>query len=451
MIKEKPYFSGASLDKVHDYRKHTEQFDKKILSEPPAIFNFEELENPKARRFNVNYKNTTFECFHTHSNTKKLYVFLSAAGRNDNKTTKFDRVAWHKWFDGACLNIDDPMYKKHDNLREGWYYGTEEESYLHYTAEIINKLAASKKIQPKDITLIGSSASGYAVLYIADLIKGSTALSYNPQLFIKNWRDPSTFKNVTGVDLSNSDKFSRDSLNHITENNESKFIIIINADSKCDYEDQTLPFLKHLGIKPTYGINQKNNTYICLNKLKCRRPHHVFWDAHFSQLVLGLFTTNTNDLNHIKHTMAILFEITNNKVLSDDKTFYSKTWSTILSKKFPNYIQKKTFCDTRYAPLFLKGVDNKFHYELIANQNATTYVIAFHIENKHAANNHTIKNHLKDLASNICAKFKSGDRLEIFIDNVKPNQLHSESITFIEKTYKTIVELIKSHPEYLSK
>lgn len=239
---------------------------KRVASSPAKTVDFIDFSGTESGRIDVLYKAIRLECLLVKSTTKRLFVFFSAAGRKNNATL-YQRLGWCNELNGFCLYVEDPMYKKHAGLECGWYYGTEDESYLIYIEKIIKKITVANHIRNQDLYLIGSSSGGAAALYMANLIKGSIAYAYNPQITLDDWTDAPNFKEITQIDLKKKDILNRNSLTYIADNTESKFLISYNSGSTPD-QKQFNGWLDCLGIEISDGLKIKNNIFFLIKEIR---------------------------------------------------------------------------------------------------------------------------------------------------------------------------------------
>ena len=179
---------------------------------------------------------------------------------------------------------------KYPNLDLGWFYGTKESSYVHQTAEIVLQIAKKLKVPNQNIIFFSSSGGGSVALQIANIIKPSTAIAVNPQIYFEKWQSAAEFTSITGIDLHDEDKYGRNSLaKNILNNRESKFIIMANISSKQDFIGQILPFCKEGKINPKYGITQKENLLLwCHATDVSYKPHNSFETRAILQIIISL-------------------------------------------------------------------------------------------------------------------------------------------------------------------
>lgn len=212
-------------------------------------------------RYTITHKDVPFECLYLPANNKKLYVMFSGGGSGAKRRYPlFLRWKYQNHLNGNMLCFDDPMYHFHPEMvRVMWYYGTKEQSYLALLVEIVKKAMKQLGIKAEDVTFIGSSGGGHASLYCANLLDHSSSISMNPQVILKSWDYPimcDHFKNW-GIDLEGDDPLGRNVIR--LTNPTSRFMLILNANSKKEFATQFTEFAKLHGITPKFGITQHNN------------------------------------------------------------------------------------------------------------------------------------------------------------------------------------------------
>ncbi len=172
----------AALDEKRAFLK-----EKKLSLGTPVVIHTEVMDK-EVYQFDralclVRIHGVNFECIHSNLQRgyKKLYVFFSSGGGR-KKGSEFHRWTWYKYLPGICLHVEDPMFRKFPELLTTWFYGDQEHPYLIYISEYLKKFAELFAIPVQDITCIGSSQGAYAALYVANHLKGATAIAMNPQI-----------------------------------------------------------------------------------------------------------------------------------------------------------------------------------------------------------------------------------------------------------------------------
>lgn len=196
-------------------------------------------------RINFKIHEVVFKTILFSSNCKRLVVFFSAQGNNQNIDSYpiFQRLYWARYFDGVVLYLDDPT-RTVSNFSPCWYLGTPKENYLDYIYSIISKISSSFDICNNDIYLIGSSNSGFPACYIANKLSGSNAICLNPQInipiYLKQNRLVSLFVTKMGFDMDDS---RLDMISSLMIESASNIILSFNRNSDID-ESQLQYLLK---------------------------------------------------------------------------------------------------------------------------------------------------------------------------------------------------------------
>lgn len=268
---EEPAAAAAEMEALR-------KIDKSWMKQEPQNCAYDTFRlNPEQKRYVINHSDVPFECLYMPSNSKKLYIMLSGGGAGTRRYPRFLRWKYQNFLDGHILCIDDPMYHFHPEVvRVMWYYGTKEKPYLPLLMDIVKKAAQQLGIKNEDVVFVGSSGGGYAALYCANLLDHSAAIAMNPQLVLKNW-DPKNllpqFRNF-GIDLTAEDTFGRNEIR--LTNPTSRFMVVVNASSAWDIQQQFTPFAEAHKLTQKFGISQKNNIATWLHCTQYNDLHSVF-------------------------------------------------------------------------------------------------------------------------------------------------------------------------------
>ena len=128
---------------------------------------------------------------------------MSGAAPRQGGRANFDRISWHQYFNGCCINIEDPTYKiRNVNSCWGGYFGDEKNCYIDGVEMILRKIQEIYGIPNTRVFFISSSAGGFASLYICARNEGYKCLIRNPQIFLGN-RELGEIKKLGNLDLSN--------------------------------------------------------------------------------------------------------------------------------------------------------------------------------------------------------------------------------------------------------
>mgnify|MGYP002508122697 CR=1 FL=1 len=217
-------------------------------------------------RLDIQYEGTNFECFFHYKEVKVLYIFLNGAitGKGAN-VPMFSRWSYYKFMNGSLLNISDPMYRMNDELKLGWYYGTEELDLQQRTADFVVKIADLIGVKKSSIIFVGSSGGGYASIVCASRIAGAKSIAINPQIVLKEWDPYSTeFTKITGISLSHDDKWHRNNPIYFLQNCvDNRYLLFVNLRSKLDMH-QVNNICHAMNKRVKYGLNIFGNVAIWL-------------------------------------------------------------------------------------------------------------------------------------------------------------------------------------------
>ena len=255
-------------EKYRDFLK----VSKNYLSDNKKTYKLEELELFKGIA-DVVVDDIAFKTLIIPSNTSKLFVSLTSGRRNTD--VRFVRWKYSSRFDGSFLAIDDPMFKLYKNMPSdlmGWFYGTKDNNYLLKISLIIKKVASLLNVNPKDITLLGSSSGGYAAAYLGNLINECSVIALNPQLILSKWPFSKKLERITGLNF-----VDQDDRNYVQVSNTStRYFFYYNLLSKNDIP-QLEYLLSQFDMKIQdlkYGLNKiRDNVTIWINIIDFYNRH----------------------------------------------------------------------------------------------------------------------------------------------------------------------------------
>lgn len=118
--------------------------------------------------------------FEPKDNSEILIVSFQGALGRDQEPPRFER---HRSLGGRTehiLFVSDTSIAPERNVHLAWYFGSEEFNLQEYVAEFISDLA--RRLNVSRVYLCGSSGGGFAALMIGQLISGSTAIAFDPQI-----------------------------------------------------------------------------------------------------------------------------------------------------------------------------------------------------------------------------------------------------------------------------
>ncbi len=269
-------------------------------------------------RYTIIKGSARFECLFHKGSGDKLFILLSAArtakGGKKRPIPRFNRWSWYSNTDDNWLCIEDPMYFYNDKIQVGWFYGTKNENYRAYLAEIARFFSTRLNIKSENIVFYGSSAGGPAALHAASLLEGSTGVSINGQYNYEYSRfDIEDFKKELGIDLKLKDKYDRNNV-ACWFNNKSKYIIIGNIRSKWDRQDHLIYLANKIGKEISVGLNQFNNLIVWIYEANgyLGSPHSsfedktLFWPIYF---LISLQNSKLNNIEKYKNLYSLFNEI----------------------------------------------------------------------------------------------------------------------------------------------
>lgn len=165
--------------------KKITKYSKPIFLHPSpyALSSPKKLE-PEDRALQLNGTYWKFPALYFSSGHQRLFVMTSAAvDRNKITLPNFNRWTWAGAgkFPGHVLCIADPTLELHDDMRLGWYFGTDKHDATDELCSFIRRFAEILGIPEEKIVFWGSSGGGFAALALASRIEGSTAVAINAQ------------------------------------------------------------------------------------------------------------------------------------------------------------------------------------------------------------------------------------------------------------------------------
>lgn len=306
--------------------------DKKVISEFEKNVIQYDVKNLQLQtgRIDIICEAVLFNCLYFDKNSENLFVTFSGRRNMAKPLPQFVRWKYHTRLPGSLLCIDDPMLRKYQDLAIGWYYGDREENWLAYTATIIKKVAALKKIPPKNIFLFSSSAGGYAALQIGTLLEQANVIAINPQIYPQFWPYAQDFTKITGVNLNADDPFARNIFHERMATSRSKFLIIVNCASKRDFIGQIFPFCQSVKMSPRYGLVTQNNCWLWTYSTDTSyRPHNAFETNSLLSLIIDLIFKIRDDA-HIN---------------TDIYSIYSDTWNDYYTMCNEKILKNKLLID----------------------------------------------------------------------------------------------------------
>lgn len=341
-------YSDNYMEKRNDFIHYN-----KALIEKSQIVNIDSDEKLPEGRFSTMFRGVKIESFLKKCDSDCLIVTFDGArtlsgGKIIREIPYFPRWSWYPFIDGNYLCIEDPMYYKYDRLKLGWFYGTKDEDYAEYISEFILIVANKLGVTQSNIILYGSSGGGTVAIRIGAILQDAKVVAINPQLSIKDWVYSDQFMEVTGIDLYSSDKYHRNDIPYLVKHAQSsRFLIIMNCESRYDVMLQLKPFCEVMGYEklPHYGLSKYGNIYVWLYSIPSGNPHNAtehYCIFYFIRQIIDYlhdedFLSKYEDL--ILYINEIWFNLT---TLKEQNDMYSNTgtyWKEYSDSQ--NYLTKK--------------------------------------------------------------------------------------------------------------
>jgi len=157
---------------------------KNIINEETIIYeNF----NEKIEIFYDEYKSHTFFdkkikydiLTYFRKNTDNLLIMGQDAIKRNPQTILpvFNRWKWCKDLeDFSIIILNDPTLYLNNDIRCGWFQGTEDNFYMEKIKILLENISKDLKINLKNVYHYGASAGGFTSLCLASMMKGSSAI-----------------------------------------------------------------------------------------------------------------------------------------------------------------------------------------------------------------------------------------------------------------------------------
>lgn len=424
------------------FLENKSDFDLSLLSKSPKKIDFNDFDGEYEGRLDIKKENIYFECFFKKSHKKQLFVFFSAAGRNNEKTI-FHRASWCEQIDANMLFIEDPMYKLHSGLTCGWYYGSVEKSYLNEISDLVDSIALKIDVLRRDVIFVGSSSAAYAALFCANELSGAKAYAYNPQLNLKNWPDSSNFTKITGIDLLKKDAFLRNNIHHIKNNKKSRFFIYYNPASTHDAV-QINPFIKDLGLNAKEGINIVDGILLAIKRVDAHNPHLCV--ADINDFFMALKILYDEDGIQFDYFNAYLnkFSLAAKK---DEEAFYSKIWYDFLSDGFPHFLRRPKDISKHYIDFDVDDAHKVFRYRVSHQRMVKTSEVVFYILKSKITFEENFVNQIKELALSKNLKINvnvNAGFIRLWKNFNNLDSAYFEFLSLINDTYKKSLSIYSS-------
>lgn len=313
---DKIYYSSYD-DFLIDIEKMHRSISLQNKSNITIINDFKEYNSFSSGLYSINKGGIYFPLLYQKKDSRFLYVFLNAGGvKKEDSLPIFQRSNYFEYLDGDCINIADPMhsiYKEKEPLAT-WYYGDQDESYIYSVVEIVIEFAKIIGTEKENICFIGSSAGGYAALFCSSLVKGSTAITINPQIMISMSKYSNDFANKTKINLFSYDKYHRNDIsNFIINESTSKYLIACNIRSKEDI-DQLVYFCKRLNYRFYFGLQQLNsNIKLWLYDANNQPYHNAIEPSYLFPMIVKIAKSKSLNERFSSEELKLFNEIWHNE------------------------------------------------------------------------------------------------------------------------------------------
>lgn len=459
------YFEDISYSNFDTFngdisRKRKELYNRnyELLNNVNQEINIDSIGKIDDGRFNTMVGGIEFECLFVKKNTDRLYVQFSGSRELSDKLPIFKRWTYSSFMDGSVLSIADPMYRKFSDLKLGWYYGVQDESYCDYILKIIRSVANYLGIKNENIIFYASSGGGYAALYCAGKIKGSTVIAINPQIDLSLYFYSKEFQQITGNDLKCEDSFGRNSIvSTMLQSTNTKYVLVENCRAIEDMT-QVEALCKHAKHTMKYGIQMvTDNIVLWIYDAECQ-PYHgaqeyaaLFWAIDdlrniFDKRIEEYSATYAyiNELWHERYLVmdmlntekektrnAIIELMTTSKPLIEGKYRIALSWTemvTISGEGKQYTVYDKLEDNTVYAfgigtGYFQSGMSEKY---IVRIRNKKTNIVLFEkIVTSSTAFSTLFKTskNAKDLVLEICLLLKNCGEEKLIVKNLEVQKM----------------------------
>lgn len=243
----------------------------------PSTFTLSSVKKPEPedRALRLDGAHWKFPGLYFSSKNSRLFVMTSAAvDRSKIKLPNFNRWTWAGTgkFPGHVLCIADPTLELHDDMKLGWYLGTDKHDAINELCSFIRRFADSLGIPEEKIVFWGSSGGGFAALALASRIEGSTAVAINAQTDVLSYqfaRDVEAVRNLcfegrSAVDIQQMFGHRVNMGQAWVNNRNSRVILVQNKLDTHHYNCHYQPFWAALGGNPEGGRTVDGRHYAWL-------------------------------------------------------------------------------------------------------------------------------------------------------------------------------------------
>lgn len=280
---------------------------KNMMSSSPNEISINELTTNHIGRLRIKILNTKFELFFIPSKFKRLYISLSAIGKDGRDYPIFNRGSWSRAFEGMFLCIDDPT-RYETKIAPTYFFGTKNVNYIDLLCTIITKFKEIYNLNNNNLCFISSSNGGFVAIKCSEVFNGCNCISLCPQLDIPlYYKGNNKFEKKFDINFNDNEFKERLNIyNTITKNNNSNIIIFSNIKSHID-KIQIDSFFNYINKKYSNGLQQiNNNTYFFIASIDAVDPHLSQPNLYHVRLLEDLILNSGN--NKIKYTICNTIE-----------------------------------------------------------------------------------------------------------------------------------------------
>lgn len=262
---------------------------KELLLESPKEILLSQISPDDVNRLRIITDGITFESFVRKPEKNsvfngKLYICLSAVFHGYKKYPVFHRASWQELLGGILVCIDDPTRQDINHQVSTYFFGNKDLNYIDLVVKIARHFANIYSINYENIVFISNSNGGFAALNCANILQGSSAITFNPNINIELWSShkkteqkphSKLFEEIFKVKFSDKALSNRFDVTSIISNQKSKFFLYFNKASSWDAE-QLNYFCSKTGFEASLELQKKGNVFLYTNNVPAKDPHMAF-------------------------------------------------------------------------------------------------------------------------------------------------------------------------------
>lgn len=363
-----------------------------------------------------------------------LYVAFPCGGRSSGRTI-FNYWSWSRHLDGDMLCVEDPSYKKIFSKREGtrvvcWFFGEENNSYLLNLASLLQELRECAGYTR--IVFLGHSAGGYASLFIANEMKGTSAIVCAPQIIIEKWGHYKNYPEIHA--FAGKDPFGRFDLRRVIENRSSNFLIMYNGQDALDTEQ-----INHLaGFEVVDSVTKVGNVVILRGDSLCRPAHRFIFDPvslpALSELVVSMETAKPwKTIKALgRGLLAYTEQVHENKAKSILTGLQGDISNELLRRSWNQF---EVRCINDRLEIYFRIFGARFRYYVcLVDSKDEIFTIGVHAYSKSMTL--ALKSMLLKVASSLKLSVREAAYFTLFKKLEGSNSVHNEFYKLLDKTHE---------------